>query len=334
MSRLVAGILCLLLLGGCGDSGADWSEFAPPEEDRLVIYTSQDEAVYAPIIQEFEDRTGLWVQVETGPAAALLDRVAEEQDAPACDLVFGGGADSLQARSGLFEPYHSPLEEALDPGFLCADGAWTAFSILPVALIYNPVLVRMNPPEGWGSLLDPAWKGRIAFAGPLSSSSGYTALSALLQTAPGEPEDILRAFYENLDGRVLEDSGEAALAVAEGSCTIGVALEETALKAAESHSDVALLYPREGTACVPDGMAVVKGAPHGDRAREFIDFCLGADVQNYLVRACRRRPVRTDVECGLPGGEELGRLDYDLDRAAAEREAILNRWRELEEGAP
>ena len=53
-----------------------------------------------------------------------------------------------------------------------------------MVLIYNPVLVRMNPPEGWSSLLDPAWRGRIAFTSPAVSGSSYTALATLLQALP------------------------------------------------------------------------------------------------------------------------------------------------------
>ena len=334
MKRLLAAALSLLLLAGCGKA-PDWPARIPGEDERLVIYTSHKEAVYDPIVREFEERTGIWVQVETGGTAELLDRLAAEKDQPACDLFFGGGVDSLTACQDLFEPYISPLAESIDPAFRCEDGSWTAFSVVPVVLIYNPVLVRMNPPEGWESLLDPAWRGRIAFADPLTSGSSYTALAALTQAVPGEWEETLDAFYRNLNGRVLEGSGDVPDEVADGSCTIGVTLEETALKAAESLSDVALLYPREGTVCLPDGMAVVGNARHGDNARRFIDFCLGEDVQRHLVSICRRRPVRAGVDCALPGAEALPLLDYDLDRAAREREAVLARWLFLlEEGAP
>ena len=334
MKRLLAAALCLLLLVGCGgEKAADRTVCAPEEQDRLVIYTSHKEAVYGPIVREFEERTGVWVQVETGGTAELLDRLAAEKGQPECDLLFGGGVDSLTARRDLFEPYASPLAENVDPAFRCEDGSWTAFSVVPVVLIYNPVLVRMNPPEGWESLLDPAWRGRIAFADPLASGSSYTALAALVQALPGEWEETLDAFFRNLNGRVLEGSGDVAVEVAEGSCTIGVTLEETALKAAESNSDVALLYPREGTVCLPDGMAVVGNARHGDNARRFIDFCLGEDVQRHLVSGCRRRPVRTDVDCSLPGAEDMTLLDYDLERAAGEREDVLSRWLLLREDA-
>lgn len=322
----------LLFLSGCGaSSGASPDAFAPPEENRLVIYTSHREAVYSPIIREFEARTGIWVQVETGGAGTLLDRIAAEAEAPACDLLFGGGADSLQSRRSLFEAYESPLLSEVQPAFRCADGTWTAVSSLPVVLIYNPVLVRSNPPESWESLLDPAWRGKIAFASPTVSGSGYTALAALLQVLPGDGGELLAAFIENLDGQALEDSGQVVDAVAEGSSYIGVIPEDEALRAAAAGRDVALLRPREGTCLLPDGMAVVAGCAHGDNARRFIDFALGEDVQRYLLERCFRRSVRTDLSRDEEAPETF---DYDAARAAGERDALLERWRTLSGGGP
>lgn len=333
MRRLLAMALMAALLAGCGRAaGMDWAEFAPEEENRLVVYTSHKEAVYGPIIKEFEDRTGVWVQVETGGTAELLDRLAQEKDAPRCDLLFGGGVDSLTACRELFESYHSPMEAYLAEAFLCGDGGWTAFSSLPVVLIYNPVLVRLNPPEGWGSLLDGGWRGRIAYADPLVSGSSYTALATLLQALPGEWEELLETFYANLNGKILPDSGAVVSAVADGTCTVGVTLEETALKAVEADSDVALLYPKEGTSAVADGMAVVSGCAHGENARKFIDFALGEDVQRYLAQSCLRRPVREELSRPESETEGLQLIGYDLAWAAGVRGEVLERWRELAGG--
>ena len=57
-----------LLLTGCaaGSGTAAESALAPAEEDRLVVYTSHKEEVWQPIVREFEERTGIWVDVVTG----------------------------------------------------------------------------------------------------------------------------------------------------------------------------------------------------------------------------------------------------------------------------
>ncbi len=75
MKRLLVWVLCLLLTGCGGKQLSDWSAFIPEEEKRLVIYTSHPRSVYEPVIKEFEERTGLWVQVETGGTAELLERL-------------------------------------------------------------------------------------------------------------------------------------------------------------------------------------------------------------------------------------------------------------------
>lgn len=320
---LLAFCLLLPLLTGCGPSASP-ARFAPAEEERLVIYTSHAEEVYGPIVKEFEDRTGVWVQVETGGAGTLLDRIEAEAATPSCDLLFGGGVDSIQACASLFEPYVSPLAEEIQPPFRCEEGTWTAFSSLPVVLIYNPVLVRSNPPESWASLLDPAWRGKIAFAGPAASSSAYTALATLLQALPGEDQELLEAFIRNLDGQVLEASSQVVDAVADGTSYIGVISEDMALRAVQAGRDVALLFPEEGTCSTPDGMAVVSGCAHEDNARRFIDFALSEDVQRRVAEHCLRRPVRIGFE-----QEGFPVLDYDAAWAGQQRAELLSRWRTL-----
>src|SRR5699024_3488158 len=89
------GQLLHFLLAGCGartDPDAQLS-FAPEQSDRLVVYTSHKEEVWRPVVQEFEARTGIWVDVVTGGSNELLARIAQESDAPAADVMFGGGVD-------------------------------------------------------------------------------------------------------------------------------------------------------------------------------------------------------------------------------------------------
>lgn len=323
MKRLMALLLATLLLTGCaGQSGKPDPAYAPGEEQRLVIYTSHKEEVYAPIIKEFEERTGIWVQLVTGGTTELLERISGGDTA--CDLMFGGGVDSICAYAGCFEPYVSPRMDQVADQYRGSE-ICTPFSCLPLVLIYNPKLVRVNPPVGWESLLDEAWRGKIAFADPAVSGSSYTALCTMIQALPGEPAALIDAFAENLAGCVLDSSGLVVSAVAEGSCCIGVTIEETALKAIKAGCDIAMAYPREGTSALPDGAAVVRDCAHRENARRFIDFLLSSDVQNRLGDSFCRRSVREGA--AVPEGwEQLTLLDYDTLWASRHQTEILSRW--------
>ena len=71
--RMKKKLLCALML-------CLWPVFAhadaPSEAERLVVYTSHKEEVYQPIVEEFERRTGVWVQVVSGGTTELLERIA------------------------------------------------------------------------------------------------------------------------------------------------------------------------------------------------------------------------------------------------------------------
>ena len=125
MRRCCLLLVCLLLLTGCGRADTqDVSSFAPAEGDRLVIFTSHKETIYEPILKEFEQRTGIWVELETGGTVTLLERIAAGESG--ADLMFGGGADSLSAYSACFAPYVSEYAGDVVPksGF---DGKRTHF---------------------------------------------------------------------------------------------------------------------------------------------------------------------------------------------------------------
>lgn len=331
MKRLLClALMALLLLSGCAQ-GTDVSAFAPGEEERLVIYTSHKEEVYGPIIKEFQQRTGIWVEVVTGGSGELLERIAMEAEGgqPACDLMFGGGVESLAAYEDCFEPCTPEGVENLRGVGLSEEGLWTPFSSLPLLLIYNTRLVSEGELTGWADLLDPRWKGRIAFADPTVSGSSYTAALTLFSCIEGDDWDILAALVDNLDGGALPDSGDVVESVRSGSRYIGVTLEETALK--QRSPELGIVYPAEGTSAVPDGCALIKGAKHAENARAFLDFVLGRDVQELLVSDLHRRSVRTDVHApeDLPSEAELGIIDYDVHWAGALKEEFIRRWAEL-----
>ena len=329
MKRLLClALMVLLLLSGCAQ-GTDVSAFAPGEEERLVIYTSHKEEVYGPIVKEFQQRTGIWVEVVTGGSNELLERIALESEKPVCDLMFGGGVESLAAYEGCFEPCTPEGVEFLRGVGLSEDNLWTPFSSLPLVLIYNTRLVSEDEISGWADLLNPRWKGRIAFTDPTVSGSSYTAALTLFSCIEGDDWDILARLVENLDGGALSDSGDVVESVRSGSRYIGVTLEETALK--WRVPEVGIVYPAEGTSAVPDGCALIKGARHPENARAFLDFVLSRDVQELLVSDLSRRSVRTDVHApeDLPSEAELGIIDYDVHWASSIKEEFIARWTEL-----
>ena len=328
LSVLPAMALLALLWGCAAQAGPSGPDYAPDESRRLVVYTSHKEEVWWPIVKEFEERTGIWVDVVYGATSELLERLSQEEKAPRADVMFGGGAESLETYRECFTPYACTGADPVPARFRSPNDLWTPFSALPVVLVYNTKLVEPGQVARWSDLLDPALKGQIAFTDPAVSGSSFTGLLTMLYALGGERDDAIRRFAGNLGGVELDDSGEVLSAVARGDFLVGVTLEESALKRMAEGLDIAMVYPEDGTSCVPDGSALVRGAPHPDNARLFLDFTVSREVQELLVSQFRRRSVRDDVEplADLPALDQIPLADYDIDRAASERESILMAW--------
>lgn len=326
---LITAVLCTCFFtGACTGSAPDVR--TPPETD-LMIYTSQEEEVYAPIIKEFSERTGMTVQVKTGTSEQLITLLTDQKGNTDCDIIFGVTIETLESRKALWKPYESPESLHIPERFRSADHSWTSFSTLPLVIMYNTKVVTYREiPTGWSSLLEPRWKGRVAFADPENSDIYAYAMMAAVQSYP-EHDTYLKRFLDNLNYRVLDQISEVNSGVSTGLYSLGVTLEESAQILLNDGADIDYIYPEEGTIAISDGTAMVNGCPHSEAAGQFIDFTISRDVQRILVSHMNRRSVRDDITplTGLTHIRQLPLADYALAQVPTEQADLLNQWRKI-----
>jgi len=301
------------------------------EEKRLTVYSSHKQEVYAPIVKEFEERTGIWVEVVPGGTTELLERIRREGEKSPCDVMFGGGVESYEVYKDCFAPYESTQSDHIESIYRTEDHAWTAFTELPIVLIYNNKLVdAAAAPRGFEDLFDGNWDGKVSFADPGKSGSSCTMLETMIQVLPMRENEILEQFAKVLNYRMAAGSGTVLDEVSEGKYLVGLTLEETAKKYIDRGAALSIVYPREGTSAVADGCAVIKGAKHEENAKLFVDFIVSPDVQRLSADELYRRTVRDDI---IPSQKEEGSLmDFDLEWAVKNQESILERWAALMDG--
>ena len=294
-----AVLLLLLSLTGCADREVG-SPMDLKTDEALVIYCPHPLDFINPVVSEFEERTGIRVQVQTGGTGELLEMVAEQKQ-PRCDIFWGGSLSTTIERRELFAPYISENENMVRPEFCNVEGNMTRFTDVPSVLMVNTNLIGDISIRGYEDLLQPQLRGRIAMAAPAVSSSSYEHLINMLYAmGHGDPEngwDYVEAFCANLDGNLLESSSAVYKGVAEGRYTVGLTFEEGAAHyVAGDSAAVKLVYMEEGVISKPDVVCIAAGAEHMDEARAFVDFVTGRDAQTMIATTLDRRSVRTDVE--------------------------------------
>ena len=331
---ILMGISAFALASCAGQKPAS---AAAPASPGLIVYTAQEKDVYEPIIKEFEERTNLTVRVETGSSEAMLRRLEEGRTETAgekasdWDVVFGIGAEVLEQGAEYWEPLQSAqadmIEEIFRPDEAEGTIKWAAFSARPLVIMYNTNVVTYRElPEGWNSLLEPRWRGRIAFGNPILSDIYAEALAVM--TAGEEVPEGLEEFISNLEYKVLNDSSEVNEAIAEGRYSLGVTLEGSAQALLSAGAYIDYVYPKEGTAVLLDGTAVTAGCANPEAARDFVEFTLSRDVQRILVSDLNRRSVRRDVppRYGLSSIDRLPLVEVNFGELSERKQNILGQW--------
>ena len=362
MKKLIAMLLALVMLLGLVACGASNDAPAPTEapKQEAAQEAPKEEAPAAPEEKKPEDYTGNLViysphdpnPLEAGvsmfmeaypninveflsiPTGEAIQRIAAESENPQCDVLWGGGADTLAGQTDLFQPFVSIHDDVIGDAYKDANDMWIGESPLPMVFIYNKTLIdEADVPKTWEDLCNENLKGKIAYASPAKSGSAYTQLCTILFSQPTLDDGwaLVEKFIANLDGKIQDSSGNCHKLVASGEYAVGVTIEKSAVLY-NDNPDIGYVYPAKNSA-VPDGVAMIKGCPNEANAKLFIDFVTGMDCQKDQNTNWKRRPVRSDLTPeGLCELSTLDLGDYDFAYAANNKADIVQKWNDLTVG--
>lgn len=209
------------------------------------------------------------------------------------DLVYGGGTDPYLAlkKDGLLEVCALPEEVKSTIGKDCAgvptydpEGYWYGVGLSGFGIIYNKVLLKklgISEPTSWSDLAKPEAFSWIASADPRKSGSVFMMYEIIVQRFGWEEGmKIVSAMSGN--GRSFSgNAGSIPKDVALGEAAFGLCIDVYALNAVMDVGEERLgfILPPGETVITPDAIALMKGAPEPELAREFILFNLSEKGQ-------------------------------------------------------
>ena len=266
-------------------------------EGKLVLYYSHAAEWSDPIIQGFEEKYDVDVELVSLGTGECLSRIQAESANPQADIVWGGVVESYIPVADLLESYESPEIPNLYEGVYDTENyKWYAFDLEPMVMVYN---TSVDPaPTRWEDQLKDDFKGKIATADPVKSSSAFACIMAIMGAygmEDGGGYEFLEKLIGNLDGIVLSSSSSVYKGTADGEYDVGLTYEEAALRYRHEGASIDVVYPEEGTNIFMSPVTIVKGGPNPDNAKLFVDYVLSADVQSRLA-GLFRRSSRTDID--------------------------------------
>ena len=303
MKKIISILIVLSLCFGCSSEKSESS-------NALVIYCPHPLDFINPLVDDFKAKNpDINVDVIAAGTGELLKRVESEKDNPLGDILWGGTVTMAKAKIDLFENYTSTNEVNIADIYKNTEGPLTRCTAVPSVLMVNTNLSGNTKIEGYEDLLNPALKGKIAFADPSASSSSFEHLDNMLYAmGNGNPEkgwDYVKKLCANLDGKLLSGSSAVYKGVADSEYTVGLTFEEGGANYVALGSPIKLVYMKEGVIIKPDGIYIIKGAKNMENAKRFVDYATSYDAQKTITEKLNRRSVRND----LPPSEILLSVD-------------------------
>jgi iron(III) transport system substrate-binding protein len=176
--------------------------------------------------------------------------------------------------------YHSP-ELAAYPDDAHGGDFWTTARVIGVIMAYNKnVLPPEQAPKSWNDMLKPEFKGRKLIIQDAAAGTAFNQMYVL--------EKLLGADFMRKWGAqqpvVVATSAQLIDLLVRGEALVGAtvdhfrAFEPDAVKAG-----IVGVYPSEGMPLALAPIAILKGAPHPNAAKLFIDFTLSREGNTLLA---------------------------------------------------
>ncbi len=336
ISLLLTALLMALVVVACGnESGEATPEpSASPEASEmpgqsdtdlesggLVIYSGRSESLVGPIIERFEEETGIDVKVRYGGTAEMAATILEEGDRSPADIFYAQDPSGLGAVAvqGLFEELPADILERVDPRFRADDGSWVGITGRARVVVYNTDRLSPEdlPSDLWG-FTDPQWKGRIGWA---PTNGSFQAMVTAMRAIWGE--ERTREWLEGIlanEPTVYENNTSIVAGVGAGEVDVGFVnhyyLYRFLAEQGESFPARNSFLPGGGPGSIVlvSGVGILKNAEHRDTAEEFVRFLLSEEAQTYFAEKTFEYPMNPAVKPygDLPPLDSLNVPNVDL----------------------
>jgi len=266
----------------------DWNAVlaAAKKEGTVTVYHAQlGAAHWKDVVRAFEGKYGIKVQEYDARASELTERVRVEQTSKryVADVEFHGKASIAQQQLDndfIAELGDIPNGKNLRDDFHADKYSIPAWSQI-VCMLANTNLVKPeDEPKNWPDLLDPKFKGKLLSDDMRAVGSGQTMFGVTYRKYGPE-------FHQKLKAQDLFFSRDLQVnsrSIARGEKSIFIQ-QIIAFASALKGLPVKVLLPSDGCPFTGIRGAVLKGAPHPNAARVFINHFLELDSQVRYANA-------------------------------------------------
>lgn len=285
----------------------------------LVIYSGRSESLVGAVIKQFEDLSGINVEVNYGSTGSLAATLLEEGSRTPADIYFAQDPGGLGVIIDMLDDLPSDLIGVVPDWARSPENKWVGISGRARVLVYGTdSLTEDDLPTSIADLVDPKWKGKLGWA---PSNSSFQAMVTGMRQLWGE--DRTREWLEGIvanEPRVFPKNTPQVAAAAAGEIQIGMvnhyylfrflAEEGDGFKARNWFTPEA----DPGSVVLVAGAGILKESDNKEAAVRFLEFMLSEVGQQYFATQTHEYPLIEGVvpDRGLPPLDSITKPNVDL----------------------
>ena len=287
----------------------------------LVVYSGRSESLVGPIIEQFEEVTGINVAVKYGSTGEIAATILEEGGNSPADVFFAqdpGGLGEV-ANAGLFETLPTSITEKVPTWARSPESEWVGISGRARVVVYNTEnLTADQIPTKMEDFTKPEWKGRIGWA---PTNGSFQAMVTAMRVVWGEEKtrEWLLGIQAN-DPKVYPKNTPTVAAAGTGEVDVGfvnhyylyrfLAEEGEEFDARNYH----VTDGGPGSIILVAGGGILKSAENKDNAERFFNFMLSRVAQQYFAGQTYEYPLVDGVKTNrlLTPLDEINNPDVDM----------------------
>jgi ABC-type Fe3+ transport system substrate-binding protein len=277
---------------------------AAKKEGEVVWYTTQIiSQLVRPVSAAFEKKYGIKVRSTRANSTELSVKIINESRAgkPQSDVFDGTSTVVPLKKEGYVLQWLPDPAKAYPAQYRDPEGYWVANNLFFLTPGFNTALVpKGTEPRTYQALLDPKWRGKMAWSTTPSSSGGPGFIGTVL-TEMGNESGM--AYLRELSRQRIANIGTAAREVLDqviaGEYLVALQIfnHHTVISAKKGAPvDWIKMEPVTGTLSV---LSVHKAAPHPNAAKLLADFIISPEGQQ-IFRAAEYLPADPTIAALTP----------------------------------
>lgn len=311
--------------GSTAASSAAGSSSAAAGDNKIVLYSGRNEKLVQPLIDQFESKTGIDVEVRYGNTSQMAAQILEEGEKSPADLFLAQDAGALGAVSskGLFKDLDRKTLDLVPEKYRDAENQWVGVTGRTRVLAYNPDMIKeADLPKTVEELNDPKYKGKVGVAPTNASFQSFITAMRVLQ-GDAAAEKYLSDLAAN-SPEIREGNGEIVKDIDAGKIPFGLVnhyyVYEIAGEKGVEYTDMKVknyIFPEGNIGALVNvsGAGIMK-TTKDDEAQQLLDYFLSMDGQKYFAEKTFEYPLidGAPTPAGMPKLEDIKTPDVDLNK--------------------